>query len=37
MDKRLLESFVAVYRSGSLVEAAERLNISQSALSRRIT
>jgi DNA-binding transcriptional LysR family regulator len=37
MDKRLLESFVAVYRSGSLVEAAERLNISQSALSRRIS
>ena len=37
MHKRLLESFVAVYRSGSLVEAAERLNISQSALSRRIT
>lgn len=37
MDTRLLESFVAVYRSGSLVEAAERLNISQSALSRRIT
>jgi DNA-binding transcriptional LysR family regulator len=37
MDKRLLESFLAVYRSGSLVEAAERLNISQSALSRRIT
>ncbi|MBR0859186.1 LysR family transcriptional regulator [Bradyrhizobium liaoningense] len=37
MDKRSLESFVAVYRSGSLVEAAERLNISQSALSRRIT
>lgn len=37
MDKRLLESFVAVYRSGSLVEAAERLNISQSALSRRVT
>ena len=37
MDKRLLESFVAVYRSGSLVEAAERLNISQSALSRRLT
>jgi len=37
VDKRLLESFIAVYRSGSLVEAAERLNISQSALSRRIT
>lgn len=37
MDKRLLESFLAVYRSGSLVEAAERLNISQSALSRRVT
>lgn len=37
MDKRLLESFLAVYRSGSLVEAAGRLNISQSALSRRIT
>ncbi len=37
MDKRLLESFLAVYRAGSLVEAAERLNISQSALSRRIT
>jgi DNA-binding transcriptional LysR family regulator len=37
MDKRLLESFLAVYRSGSLVEAAERLNISQSALSRRIS
>jgi DNA-binding transcriptional LysR family regulator len=37
LDKRLLESFVAVYRSGSLVEAAERLNISQSALSRRIS
>ncbi len=37
MDKRSLESFIAVYRSGSLVEAAERLNISQSALSRRIT
>jgi DNA-binding transcriptional LysR family regulator len=37
MDKRSLESFVAVVRSRSLVEAAERLNISQSALSRRIT
>lgn len=37
MDKRLLESFVAVCRSGSLVEAAGRLNISQSALSRRIS
>lgn len=37
MDKRLLESFIAVYRSGSLVEAAQRLNISQSALSRRIS
>lgn len=37
VDKRLLESFVAVYRSGSLVEASERLNISQSALSRRIS
>ena len=37
MDKRLIESFLAVYRSGSLVEAAQRLNISQSALSRRIT
>jgi DNA-binding transcriptional LysR family regulator len=37
MNKRLLESFIAVYRSGSLVEAAERLNISQSALSRRIS
>lgn len=36
MDKRLLESFIAVYRSGSLVEAAQRLNVSQSALSRRI-
>lgn len=36
MDKRLLESFLAVYRSGSLVVASERLNISQSALSRRI-
>lgn len=36
MDKRLLESFIAVYRSGSLVEASQRLNISQSALSRRI-
>jgi len=37
MDKRALESFIAVYRSGSLVEASQRLNISQSALSRRIT
>lgn len=37
MDKRLLESFIAVYRMGSLVDAAERLNISQSALSRRVS
>lgn len=36
MDKRLLESFVYVYRSGSIVEAADRLHISQSALSRRL-
>lgn len=37
MDKRLLESFVFVCRSESLVEAAERLHISQSALSRRMS
>lgn len=37
MNKRLLESFIFVCRSGSLVEAAERLHISQSALSRRLS
>lgn len=36
MDERLLMSFVAVYRTGSLVEASDQLNISQSALSRRL-
>ena len=36
MDERQLASFIAVYRSGSLVSASAQLNISQSALSRRL-
>ena len=36
MDERQLRSFIAVCRSGSLVSASEQLNISQSALSRRL-
>jgi DNA-binding transcriptional LysR family regulator len=36
MDERLLTSFVAVYRTGSFIEASEQLNVSQSALSRRL-
>lgn len=36
MDERQLRSFITVCRSGSLVSAAKQLNISQSALSRRL-
>jgi DNA-binding transcriptional LysR family regulator len=36
MDERLLTSFVTVYRTGSVIEASEQLNVSQSALSRRL-
>lgn len=36
MDERQLRSFITVYRSGSLVSASTQLNISQSALSRRL-
>lgn len=36
MDERQLRSFIAVCRSGSLVSASKQLNISQSALSRRL-
>ena len=36
MDERQLRSFITVYRSGSLVRASTQLNISQSALSRRL-
>lgn len=36
MDERQLRSFTTVYRSGSLVSASAQLNISQSALSRRL-
>lgn len=36
MDERQLRSFIAVCRSESLVTASKQLNISQSALSRRL-
>jgi len=36
MDLRLCESFIAIVDSGTVVAAARKLNVSQSALSRRL-
>lgn len=36
MDQRLLQSFMAVYRSRNITEAARRLNVTQPTLSRRL-